>query len=168
MIVFPAYIIGSAVVQALYALGVLTPINNALMPITVWWLGLPAVSGILLIFGVVRKEMTLLTLAVIFHTKLWLDHDSGAINSIGTSQHDLCPLPSQYTSHGIRIRMEKSNCYNNSGNRHSNHDRRYCIQVTEPIHVSSKILVEIGGYFSILRISSAYQVNNFEIIRSDS
>ena len=36
MIVFPAYIIGSAVVQALYAFGALTPINNALMPLTVW------------------------------------------------------------------------------------------------------------------------------------
>ena len=68
IIVFPAYIIGSAVVQALYAFGALTTINNALMPLTVWWLGLPAVSGILLIFGIVRKEMTLLTLAVIFHT----------------------------------------------------------------------------------------------------
>jgi len=68
IIVFPAYIIGSAVVQALYAFGALTPINNALIPLTVWWLGLPAVSGILLIFGIVRKEMTLLTLAVIFHT----------------------------------------------------------------------------------------------------
>ena len=68
VIVFPAYIIGSAAVQALYALGVLTPINNALTPITVWWLGLPAIAGILLIFGIVRKEMTLLTLAVIFHT----------------------------------------------------------------------------------------------------
>jgi ferrous iron transport protein B len=68
IIVFPAYIIGSAAVQALYALGVLTLINNALTPITVWWLGLPAVAGILLIFGIVRKEMTILTLAVIFHT----------------------------------------------------------------------------------------------------
>jgi ferrous iron transport protein B len=68
VIVFPAYIIGSAAVQALYALGVLTIINNALIPITVWWLGLPAIAGILLIFGIVRKEMTILTLAVIFHT----------------------------------------------------------------------------------------------------
>jgi ferrous iron transport protein B len=68
VIVFPAYIVGSAAVQALYALGILTPINNALMPITVWWLGLPAVAGILLIFGIVRKEMTILTLAVIFQT----------------------------------------------------------------------------------------------------
>lgn len=68
VIVFPAYIVGSAAVQALYALGMLTPINNALIPITVWWLGLPVVAGILLIFGIVRKEMTILTLAVIFHT----------------------------------------------------------------------------------------------------
>ena len=68
VIVFPAYIVGSAAVQALYALGILTPINNALMPITVWWLGLPAMAGILLIFGIVRKEMTILTLAIIFQT----------------------------------------------------------------------------------------------------
>lgn len=68
MIVFPAYIVGSATVQALYAFGVLNPINAALTPITVWWLGLPAVAGILLIFGIVRKEMTILTLAVIFQT----------------------------------------------------------------------------------------------------
>lgn len=68
IIVFPAYIVGSATVQALYAFGVLNPINAALTPITVWWLGLPVVAGILLIFGIVRKEMTILTLAVIFHT----------------------------------------------------------------------------------------------------
>ncbi|HTX43772.1 MAG TPA: ferrous iron transport protein B, partial [Methanocella sp.] len=68
MIVFPTYIIGSAVVQALYAFGVLNPINAALTPITVWWLGLPAIAGILLIFGIVRKEMTILTLAVIAGT----------------------------------------------------------------------------------------------------
>lgn len=68
LIVFPTYIIGSAAVQTLYALGLLTPINNLLMPITVWWLGLPATTGVLLIFGIVRKEMTLLTLAVISHT----------------------------------------------------------------------------------------------------
>lgn len=68
MIVLPTYIIGSAAVQALYAFGALNPINAALTPITVWWLGLPVVAGILLIFGVVRKEMTILTLAVIFQT----------------------------------------------------------------------------------------------------
>jgi ferrous iron transport protein B len=34
----------------------------------VLWLGLPAMIGIALIFGIVRKELTILTLAVIFGT----------------------------------------------------------------------------------------------------
>ena len=67
-VVFPAYIIGSAVLQAFYAAGWLNPINDALSLITVGWLGLPAAVGILLIFGVVRKELTILMLAVIFQT----------------------------------------------------------------------------------------------------
>lgn len=67
-IVFPAYIIGSAILQVIYAAGWLTPINDALSPITVGWLGLPAVTGILLIFGIVRKELIILMLAVLLHT----------------------------------------------------------------------------------------------------
>jgi len=67
-IVFPAYIIGSAVLQVFYAAGWLDPVNNVLSPITVGWLGLPASVGILLIFGIVRKELTILMLAVIFQT----------------------------------------------------------------------------------------------------
>ena len=42
--------------------------NNLLAPVTVLWLGLPAIIGITLIFGIVRKELTILTLAVIFGT----------------------------------------------------------------------------------------------------
>jgi ferrous iron transport protein B len=67
-IVFPAYIIGSALIQGFYAAGFLNPVNALLAPVTVLWLGLPAVIGITLIFGIVRKELTILTLAVIFHT----------------------------------------------------------------------------------------------------
>jgi ferrous iron transport protein B len=67
-VVFPAYIIGSAALQAFYAAGWLNPVNDALSPITVGWLGLPSVVGILLIFGIVRKELTILMLAVIFQT----------------------------------------------------------------------------------------------------
>jgi ferrous iron transport protein B len=64
--VFPVYIIGSALVQVLYALNVLTPISNAMSPLTVWWLGLPVVTGILLILGIVRKEFILLGAVAIF------------------------------------------------------------------------------------------------------
>ncbi len=69
-LVFPVYIISSAAIQALYSFGVLTPVANALAPITVVWLGLPVVAGLVLIFGVVRKEFVLLILVTLFGTNL--------------------------------------------------------------------------------------------------
>jgi ferrous iron transport protein B len=67
-VVFPIYIVGSALVQALYVYNVLTPVSNALSPLTVWWLGLPAAAGVLLILGTVRKEFVLLGAVAIFGT----------------------------------------------------------------------------------------------------
>ena len=67
-IVVPLYIAGSVAVQGLYALGVLQQISNALSPITVFWLGLPTIAGVLLILGFVRKEMVLLAAVAIFST----------------------------------------------------------------------------------------------------
>jgi ferrous iron transport protein B len=69
-LVFPLYILGSAGVQLFYAYGILQPVSNFISPLTVHWLGLPAIAGILLIFGFVRKEMILLTMAAIFGTNL--------------------------------------------------------------------------------------------------
>ena len=37
-------------------------------PVTVWWLGLPSAVGVVLIFGVLRKELTLILLAGIMGT----------------------------------------------------------------------------------------------------
>jgi ferrous iron transport protein B len=65
-IVFPTYVAGSALVQILYAVGVLRPLSDALSPLTVAWLGLPAIAGILLILGVVRKEFILLASVAVF------------------------------------------------------------------------------------------------------
>jgi ferrous iron transport protein B len=65
-VVFPIYIVGSALIQALYVYHVLTPISNAMSPLTVGWLGLPVAAGILLILGVVRKEFVLLAAVAIF------------------------------------------------------------------------------------------------------
>lgn len=67
-IVLPAYIIGSIAITAAYAAGLLAPINAALYPITVLLLGLPAVTGVVFIFGIIRKEMTILALAAILGT----------------------------------------------------------------------------------------------------
>ncbi|TFH23445.1 ferrous iron transport protein B [Candidatus Bathyarchaeota archaeon] len=65
-IVFPIYIVGSAFVQALYVYNFITPISNALSPLTVTWLGLPVAAGILLLFGVIRKELIILGAVAIF------------------------------------------------------------------------------------------------------
>jgi ferrous iron transport protein B len=67
-VVFPIYIVGSALIQALYVFNVLTPISDAISPLTVWWLGLPVAAGILLILGIVRKELILLGAVAIFGT----------------------------------------------------------------------------------------------------
>jgi len=71
-LVFPMYMVGTTIVQGLYAFGALEPINNSLSFLTVGWLGLPAIAGILLIFGAVRKELILLTLVAIYGTNLAL------------------------------------------------------------------------------------------------
>jgi ferrous iron transport protein B len=58
-VVLPIYIIGSALLQALYTYNLLSPVSDAIAPLTVWWLGLPAMAGVLLILGTVRKELIL-------------------------------------------------------------------------------------------------------------
>jgi len=68
--VFPIYMIASAAVQGVYALGWLGPVNNAISFLTVGWLGLPVIAGTLLIFGAARKELILLMAVVIFGTNL--------------------------------------------------------------------------------------------------
>lgn len=72
-IVLPAYIIGGIAISGAYSAGLLDPINAALSPITVLLLGLPAVTGVVFVFGVVRKEITILTLAALFGTTVFSD-----------------------------------------------------------------------------------------------
>ncbi|MBI2868837.1 MAG: ferrous iron transport protein B [Chloroflexi bacterium] len=68
--VFPMYMLGTAVVQGLYAFGALGPVSDVMSPLTVTWLGLPAIAGILLVFGIVRKELILLTLVALYGADL--------------------------------------------------------------------------------------------------
>jgi ferrous iron transport protein B len=67
-IAFPLIIVGSLAIKLAEILGLLEPIAMMLSPITVAWLGLPAITGITLIFGVLRKELTLVMLATLFGT----------------------------------------------------------------------------------------------------
>jgi len=70
-IVLPAYIIGGIAISLAYSAGLLDPINAALYPITVLLLGLPAITGVVFVFGIVRKEITVLTLATLFGTTVF-------------------------------------------------------------------------------------------------
>ena len=59
-IVTPLLVIGSVVLALLSHFGADALINTALTPVTSWWLGLPAVLGVPILFGVLRKELSLL------------------------------------------------------------------------------------------------------------
>ncbi|PVX27839.1 MAG: ferrous iron transport protein B [Candidatus Bathyarchaeum sp.] len=65
---FPIMVAGSIVIKIAEVANLLDPIANIMSPVTVAWLGLPAVTGIALIFGVLRKELTLIMLASLFGT----------------------------------------------------------------------------------------------------
>jgi ferrous iron transport protein B len=65
---FPIIMAGNFVVYLANVLGLLSVAGWILSPVTVLWLGLPAATGVVLIFGVLRKEMTLILLASIMGT----------------------------------------------------------------------------------------------------
>jgi len=64
-IAFPLIIVGSLVIKAADVFGLLNSVANLLSPVTVAWLGLPVLTGITLIFGVLRKELSLILLATL-------------------------------------------------------------------------------------------------------
>jgi ferrous iron transport protein B len=59
-IVTPLLVGGSVVLALLAHVGADHYINALLSPITYWWLGLPVVLGVPILFGVLRKELSLL------------------------------------------------------------------------------------------------------------
>ncbi len=64
----PLIIIGSLIVEAMRLTDILQIISNFLSPITVTWLGLPAFTGFLFIFGILRKEAALVLLTIVAGT----------------------------------------------------------------------------------------------------
>lgn len=59
-IVLPLLVAGSVVLALLGHVGMDDWINLALTPVTGWWLGLPVALGVPILFGVLRKELSLL------------------------------------------------------------------------------------------------------------
>ena len=59
-IVTPLLVAGSVVLALLAHFGADEAINTALTPVTAWWLGLPVALGVPILFGILRKELSLL------------------------------------------------------------------------------------------------------------
>ena len=66
----PFIIIFGILLELMLITNALGPLNDLLSPITVFWLGLPAISGIFLIYGIFRKELTLILLIGIIDVAL--------------------------------------------------------------------------------------------------
>ncbi len=64
----PLIILGSVIVEAMRLTNVLPMISDFLSPVTVVWLGLPAFTGFLFIFGILRKEAALVLLTIVAGT----------------------------------------------------------------------------------------------------
>ncbi len=75
-IVTPLLVGGSVVLALLGHVGADRAINTALTPLTLWWLGLPVALGLPLLFGVLRKELSLLMIFQALGTQ-----DMGAVLS---------------------------------------------------------------------------------------
>jgi len=65
---FPIMLVGNLVIQLANLVGLLDGIQGFLSPVTVGWLGLPAAAGVILIFGILRKELTLILLGTLLGT----------------------------------------------------------------------------------------------------
>ena len=64
----PLVVISGLVIKFLQIAGWLDVIAAVLSPITVGWLGLPVITGVLLVFGILRKELILVMLATLLGT----------------------------------------------------------------------------------------------------
>lgn len=73
----PIILIGSLVLGALYESGLVWHLTGPLSPIVQGWLGLPAIAGLTLLFGVLRKELSLQLLLAF------------AVVTYGAGTHDL-------------------------------------------------------------------------------
>jgi ferrous iron transport protein B len=69
----PIVVISGVVIQAINLAGWMPVISSFMSPVTVTWLGLPAITGILLIFGILRKELILVMLAAYLGTSNFSD-----------------------------------------------------------------------------------------------
>jgi ferrous iron transport protein B len=102
---FPLMVVGNMVIILADMVGLLTHVQGLMSPVVVGWLGLPAAAGVVLVFGVLRKELTLILLATLMGT--------GNFAAILTPAGEGVRLQECYDNHRLRDSPSHS-----SGGRH--------------------------------------------------
>jgi len=64
----PLIVLGSLAIEGLRQAHALDEITDWMTPVTVWWLGLPAFTGVLFLLGILRKEAAVVLLASVAGT----------------------------------------------------------------------------------------------------
>jgi ferrous iron transport protein B len=64
----PLIVLGSLAIEGLRQAHALDEITDWMRPVTVWWLGLPAFTGVLFLLGILRKEAAVVLLATVAGT----------------------------------------------------------------------------------------------------
>ncbi|MFH1327837.1 MAG: ferrous iron transport protein B, partial [Candidatus Bathyarchaeota archaeon] len=67
-LVFPIYIVGGAILAIMQNMGFLAPLDMLFSLVTVDWLGLPSNVSVLLVFGLLRKELVMVMPTILFGT----------------------------------------------------------------------------------------------------
>ncbi|MBD3186730.1 ferrous iron transport protein B [Candidatus Bathyarchaeota archaeon] len=66
----PMIVIIGVFLEVMLIFDLLEPFNIILSPITVYWLGLPIITGVFLLYGILRKELTLVLLELLLGASL--------------------------------------------------------------------------------------------------
>jgi len=69
----PLVILSGIIIRGIHLAGWMPAIADFFSPVTEGWLGLPAMTGILLLFGILRKELILVMLAILYSTTNFSD-----------------------------------------------------------------------------------------------
>ena len=77
-VAMPIIIVGSVVLVLFEMFNLTDPINVVLSPVTVWVLGLPVAVGVILLLGILRKELTIVMLVTLWSTEALNEHLTGA------------------------------------------------------------------------------------------
>ncbi len=135
-VVMPLLVVGSVVLAVLQQVGADAVINAALSPVTAWWLGLPVALGLPLLFGVLRKELSLLMIFQALGTlEVGTMLDAAQITTLLLFLTFYFPCLATFA---VMVRT--------IGRRHALHSAALSLGVALLVSGAARVLMEVGGW----------------------